>query len=680
MDEHTVSNSQNSIKDSGYELQENSLSHAEEYSILLKGIEELSKQARNILLVLLTTSSYVLVAAFSSSITDKIKLPLVAIEVDQSLFLAVGPIAILLVYVYLHVYVREFQGRLFRIENFRNEYNLQLYNPDDMLYPWILGFAVQQQERKKRRAVQADSLGRSNPIKYESQRFLFVFAVALIWFLGPLVLLTLYLRFVNQQQVISLIPCFAIIITLWIGASSVTDIKSRFLKNARLTFSFLFFLVTLASVQELREKTYLSKVWELTITAISLIERFLSDFWVLSTIGIILPALGLWLLWYLIFNRIFILRRYLTTLYHRISKIQHPWFDGEKNISEVFIPLKVKSNSSEEKVLHLREVILDNQNGVIVGPPGSGKSMALFALALDSIQRKILTQNKKQFVPVFLRLSELQLNDKSLYDLAARVFEPIPDKTAKRLLKKLTYSGRVIYLFDGLDEINSKHIALATRKINKFIVSECLPHGSRIFLTSRPNNYVQEFSGTLSVLTLQPLTYDQIRNAVSMWHENNARLKEKILSFISISPSIIELCGNPLMLTVIVWTFFLQTDFSRTSSTSIIDILVDVLISGWDEVRGLALRNELSHLLKKKILKDLATKMVFLKTFSVEENFLLETANDYITSRAINYSADELVKELIGSGLLVKLPNKNISFSHRAFQKYLSELNKSSII
>jgi len=60
------------------------LSPDKEIELLIKSIEESSKHCRETLIALLVASFYILITVFSYSVTDKVKLPLVGLDVPDN--------------------------------------------------------------------------------------------------------------------------------------------------------------------------------------------------------------------------------------------------------------------------------------------------------------------------------------------------------------------------------------------------------------------------------------------------------------------------------------------------------------------------------------------------------------------------------------------------------------------
>ena len=73
---------------------------AKELEWFTKSIEEASKHSREVMLVLLATSFYVLLAVFAARSSESVQLPLLSMSVSNKIFLWVGPLLILVPYLY----------------------------------------------------------------------------------------------------------------------------------------------------------------------------------------------------------------------------------------------------------------------------------------------------------------------------------------------------------------------------------------------------------------------------------------------------------------------------------------------------------------------------------------------------------------------------------------------------
>jgi hypothetical protein len=93
------------------------LSDDKQIELLATSIEESSKHARNLLLTLVVSSLYVLLAAYSTGVHNTLKLPVLDVDVDTSEFYAISPIIILAIFMYMHIYVSDLRSRLAAFDN-----------------------------------------------------------------------------------------------------------------------------------------------------------------------------------------------------------------------------------------------------------------------------------------------------------------------------------------------------------------------------------------------------------------------------------------------------------------------------------------------------------------------------------------------------------------------------------
>ncbi len=223
-----------------------------EIEFLIKSIEELSKHCRNILFILSISSVYVLIAAFSGTLEEKLKLPVLNVDVSTGDFFMFSPIIISIVYIYLHIYVRELRDRIFVFKKIDLECKYVPYS-EMLLFPWILIFSENyNQSSGKPKSGMEDHIFLITNL---TARFS-------IWLLGPLVLLALWLQHIGEEKILSIVPCIAVI-----GSNMASWYYSQRAKSVIITIfimSGLIIGITLASIPELRSVFYLDLVWDLT--------------------------------------------------------------------------------------------------------------------------------------------------------------------------------------------------------------------------------------------------------------------------------------------------------------------------------------------------------------------------------------------------------------------------------
>ena len=127
----------------------------------------------------------------------------------------------------------------------------------------------------------------------------------------------------------------------------------------------------------------------------------------------------------------------------------------------------------------LRDGLTRDDHLLLLGPPGGGKTTALWRLALDLAETG-LAGNEAVALPVFVRLGGLQpgqsIGDLLRADLATAAFEDAAGlrfplnahRAIAALLDDLLAEGRMTLLWDGLNEVPSSRFAEIARALDLF--------------------------------------------------------------------------------------------------------------------------------------------------------------------------------------------------------------------
>ena len=204
-------------------------------------------------------------------------------------------------------------------------------------------------------------------------------------------------------------------------------------------------------------------------------------------------------------------------------------------------------------------------------------------------------------------------------------------------LEDLLNSGRVLLVFDGLDEVS----ALVRPRLNQAILaikaayndSLGLTHGSasgtRIIVTSRIRSYPTEEPDKVllpgfAVHTLAAFTEEQVRNFVDAWY-NVSRIPEglraerkKDLQRAATTPDLFRLARNPMLLTTMALIHQTNTELPR-ERVLLYEQAVDVLLLRWQKHRGLEISDSL-----KDVLEDKRKMRKILDRLGYESHLLLD--------------------------------------------------------
>ncbi|WP_252088940.1 NACHT domain-containing protein [Pseudomonas sp. MWU13-3659] len=224
---------------------------------------------------------------------------------------------------------------------------------------------------------------------------------------------------------------------------------------------------------------------------------------------------------------------------------------------------KVKS----KKVLNLQTAITmdrTSQAFLLLGVPGSGKSVALRKLAGDML-REAKTSGR---IPIYVNLREWRAKDGGILPAEDVTVEGLTEFIIKSLTArgdrhcagfvndyflKLWRHGRLFFIFDSFDEMpnlldageDSEILAELSTVLSKFISSSPNSRGvlaSRVFRS--PSHYYQ----AQKVLEIRPLSEVSIAEALERFPHVSEALKAEIFSTRS---DLVPLARNPFLMTLL---------------------------------------------------------------------------------------------------------------------------------
>lgn len=378
----------------------------------------------------------------------------------------------------------------------------------------------------------------------------------------------------------------------------------------------------------------------------------------------------------IVLDRYVALPRYLRKIQGTVGLLRNPWLIEGQELKDIFIPLSATSKaygSERTERTELKQVFETTQCAIFIGDPGSGKTTALKSIAMDCINQRFST---KDLIPVFIELRQLMTSDISLDDYVIKTFQNNGFPRPHRLIKNLRSSGKLVFLLDALDEVdNPKNRRTVLEKIRKLISGEKNSENPcKIFVTSRPTGYQGQLSGLVkNTLYMADFTPAQISKFVNNWDFRPPKSQEHLLSVILDQRPILEICRNPLMLTIVT-SLYRETDYQLPDSREeFYKVCIDALLRRWDAVKELESRNKFRPGLKEAFLQNLAFEVLadWTKTFTV--TWAREKVEDFLQERKDeNIEPENFLEEIIRSGLLGRLDTGEIFFAHKTFAEALA--------
>jgi len=186
---------------------------------------------------------------------------------------------------------------------------------------------------------------------------------------------------------------------------------------------------------------------------------------------------------------------------------------------------------------------------VVLGGPGSGKSVELMLLAHD-LDETVRQPPVPEHVPVYLPLSSWQSSDQDLSSWLKRQLNGWPRRCAPGDVEGWIKSDALLPLLDGLDEVSPDDRPACVEAIDSYLSQ----HGGGLVLSSRPAAYeelAERLSHIRAKVILRPLSESRIESRLA---GEGAEL-DTLGAALHANPELHELARSPLMLRLLIEAF-----------------------------------------------------------------------------------------------------------------------------
>jgi predicted NACHT family NTPase len=356
---------------------------------------------------------------------------------------------------------------------------------------------------------------------------------------------------------------------------------------------------------------------------------------------------------------------------------------------------------------------------VILGEPGSGKSMLIAYLVMKLVQnqhREIGLEEQKDWLPIPINIRDLAKQPetdllKYIENFASNnlLIENLP----KGFFEYWLSAGEALILLDGLDEVtDTVKRQEFSNKINSFLQDKKYCQ-NRIIITSRPAGYDKNLFGTAHLPHYYILRFDddKINLFIDKWHNEQRfpdpteleKCKRELKEALGLTETSSEstqkkriklLASNPLLLTIISLVHRYEAKELPQQRHKIYDSAVDTLLSARDIAKGIGNPQEkLENLqyLKLDDLKRLMERLAYWvhtqsKAGDKENTILIDRESmkeqlrqeikDLKKSSIELYQAEQEARRFLDhiserTGLLNEQGQDCYAFVHKTFQEYL---------
>lgn len=155
--------------------------------------------------------------------------------------------------------------------------------------------------------------------------------------------------------------------------------------------------------------------------------------------------------------RDFALKRYRTALSNKYQELKIPFRPNRPlKMSEVYVPLQLLEQGEP---IDAKQAVQNFKRLMIVGQPGSGKTMLLKSLALNYANGQ--WDIPQQPVAIVLELNRLSDSKLTIKEQLVKALERDNFPNGINFVEQGLKQGMIMLLFDGLDEVNSTDRALS---------------------------------------------------------------------------------------------------------------------------------------------------------------------------------------------------------------------------
>jgi hypothetical protein len=315
------------------------------------------------------------------------------------------------------------------------------------------------------------------------------------------------------------------------------------------------------------------------------------------------------------------------------------------------------------KKVSIYSLSTDEQNIIVTGEPGSGKTKLINNLTLSLLDADKNAEEK--FIPVKLSGRELK---EAQFSIEEAVSNSVSLNAVETFSRTDLTQYRKIVLIDGIDVLTKEEKKLLFQNVNEYCVN-----GSRYIITQRKNDNLDLDSDERNTKTIRLHNFNlkQIEAFIQKYFEGTDR-GEKFIQVLRESNLFAKLPTTPLTVTLLSLLYDQHGYEIPATITDIYDDFTQVMLG------KLEVRNRAGLLLlhiKKRLFAKQALKMLDSKIFEVTFDEFKININSFLKSKGYIEQTDEEIIELIeNSGMLYIDSNNNVGFKQQAFIEYLASV------
>lgn len=348
------------------------------------------------------------------------------------------------------------------------------------------------------------------------------------------------------------------------------------------------------------------------------------------------------------------------------DKVRTIWQKNKDvRISKIYYPPKIRFSDDVSRTVDSLAKIPKEQNYVVEGIVGQGKSVFLRYLCLQELKEKGTSR-----IPVFFECRTLEKH-RTVEAGIKSALDNLGFATAGGIYEFYLKSGQLVLLLDGFDELPSLLILSVMEELETLSIK--YPE-FQIIITSRPNRDIQK-SSQFSVLSIDPLTkrdFDGFLSKIGMPSE----LKSQLLMALSGESSrVSELLTTPLMLTLAAFVYRAERDIPP-ELPEFYEVLFQTVFTAHDKAK-IAFTRECKSGLDERNLQRFFECFCFMAFQSGNIRSLKPALFELAFTKALDYSKEKcdlgnFKHDIVDVACLMQKEGFDTTFIHQSVQEYYS--------
>lgn len=339
---------------------------------------------------------------------------------------------------------------------------------------------------------------------------------------------------------------------------------------------------------------------------------------------------------------------------------------------DIYFPISLSNNSKKNYLIeNIDDLFKETNNISIIGNAGSGKSMLIKHIFLNSVMQKVK-------IPIVIELRNLNDYKGSFFEYLINLLSSKKLAPNKKILERILSKGKFLFLFDGYDEIYSKTKEKKTSELIDFIDNYSK---NSYVITSRPGASVEalpRFNG----FYVDELSIEQIKEFTALQLKNfgDDKLCDKIIAEIDKPENndYKSYLSSPLLLSMFILTFQSYPQLPKSKSKfywNVFDTLCTkhdsfTKLGGYQHERKSGLQNEEFE----NVLKWFSYISLFKGKYIFDEIYFKTNIKKIRNKLFPECSIEHLIEDLTTAISIILIDGLDYKFPHKSFQEYFSAL------